>query len=114
MDVIGLGRGDHQQQQQQCTSATAATAGAGVAAVGSSLLQLLDGMSRWLPRVLLFALYTADLRSDVLRGGTGGTRGAMARGFSTQMSVTVVDTQYGKLKGVLTTLPGRNLPQVKY
>ena len=33
--------------------------------------------------------------------------------FATQMSPRVVNTQYGKLRGVLVTLPNRNLPMVE-
>ena len=33
--------------------------------------------------------------------------------FATQMSARVIDTQYGKLRGVLVTLPNRALPQVE-
>ena len=33
--------------------------------------------------------------------------------FATQMGPRIVETQYGKLRGVLVTLPNRNLPQVE-
>lgn len=38
---------------------------------------------------------------------------ATGRVFATQMSPRVVETQYGKLRGVLVTLSNRNLPQVE-
>lgn len=38
---------------------------------------------------------------------------ARAKVFSTQMSPRVINTQYGKLRGVLVTLPNRHLPLVE-
>jgi len=78
--------------------------------------QLLLSVPRWMLRVVCVALHAVNLHTDQNGGGPGGGQGGragvFAKGFSTQMSVTVVDTQYGKLRGVLTTLPGRSLPQV--
>lgn len=36
-----------------------------------------------------------------------------ARVFATKMSPNVVDTQYGKVRGVLISLPNRSLPEVE-
>jgi len=39
--------------------------------------------------------------------------GTWARMFATQMSPNVVDTQYGRIRGVLVSLPNKNLGQVR-
>ena len=39
--------------------------------------------------------------------------GVFAKLFATQMSPTVIETQHGKLRGVLITLTNRQLPQVE-
>lgn len=46
--------------------------------------------------------------------GKEGGAGVAVEGklFATQMSPTVIETQYGKLRGVLVTLTNRQLPQV--
>lgn len=40
-------------------------------------------------------------------------RPAEAKVFATQMSANIVETQYGKIRGILVTLPNRNLPSVE-
>lgn len=37
----------------------------------------------------------------------------VARVYASHMSDTIVETQFGKLRGVLVTLPNKNLPQVE-
>ena len=41
------------------------------------------------------------------------TTPAAGKGFATHMSQTVIETQFGKLRGVLITFPNRNLPHVE-
>lgn len=40
-------------------------------------------------------------------------RSTEAKVFATQMSPNIVETQYGKIRGILVTLPNRNLPSVE-
>ena len=49
----------------------------------------------------------------VLAGQIQGFMLVQAKVFATQMSPRVITTQYGKLRGVLVTLPSRHLPQVE-
>jgi len=59
--------------------------------------------------LLLFAIFGGF---DWFQKG-GVTTVVFAKLFATQMSPSVIETQYGKLRGVLVTLTNRQLPQVE-
>lgn len=66
----------------------------------SSLDVQLERTHRW-NCVALIILFLQILRSTE------------AKVFATQMSPNIVETQYGKIRGILVTLPNRNLPSVE-